>query len=153
MSHSKIKTSLNFHFTFDQWSNSDMKSSVHSSVKDATSTVSPVIEIDPKEERALVGSWTQREPIHIANTLIRYGVWISFSWRSGSWGMHSSIWIRPTSYDYHQPKMRSALIFYQSNAYVSGMETDLKLYGNELNYFTTFFKYVLIAFVSRNSHW
>jgi hypothetical protein len=30
----------------------------------------------------------------------------------------------------------------ESNAYVSGMETDLKLYGNELNYFTTFFKYV-----------
>ncbi|RAH67697.1 MFS general substrate transporter [Aspergillus aculeatinus CBS 121060] len=26
-----------------------------------------------------------------------------------------------------------------SNAYVSGMQTDLKLYGNELNYFTTFF--------------
>jgi hypothetical protein len=31
---------------------------------------------------------------------------------------------------------------FQSNAYVSGMETDLKLYGNELNYFTTFFKYI-----------
>jgi hypothetical protein len=29
----------------------------------------------------------------------------------------------------------------QSNAYVSGMQTDLKLYGNELNYFTTYFKY------------
>lgn len=28
----------------------------------------------------------------------------------------------------------------QSNAYVSGMKEDLKLYGNELNYFTTFFK-------------
>ncbi|KAJ5901850.1 hypothetical protein N7495_002378 [Penicillium taxi] len=27
-----------------------------------------------------------------------------------------------------------------SNAYVSGMETDLNLYGNELNYFTTYFK-------------
>ncbi|KAF2119050.1 major facilitator superfamily transporter [Lophiotrema nucula] len=26
-----------------------------------------------------------------------------------------------------------------SNAYVSGMQEDLKLYGNELNYFTTFF--------------
>ncbi|KAJ5783421.1 uncharacterized protein N7518_009098 [Penicillium psychrosexuale] len=26
-----------------------------------------------------------------------------------------------------------------SNAYVSGMQTELKLYGNELNYFTTFF--------------
>ena len=30
----------------------------------------------------------------------------------------------------------------QSNAYVSGMKEDLKLYGNELNYFTTFFKSV-----------
>ncbi|KAL1595462.1 hypothetical protein SLS59_008395 [Nothophoma quercina] len=29
-----------------------------------------------------------------------------------------------------------------SNAYVSGMKEDLKLYGNELNYFTTFFKSV-----------
>ena len=28
-----------------------------------------------------------------------------------------------------------------SNAYVSGMKEDLSLYGNELNYFTTFFKY------------
>lgn len=27
-----------------------------------------------------------------------------------------------------------------SNAYVSGMQEDLKLYGNELNYFTTYFK-------------
>ena len=26
-----------------------------------------------------------------------------------------------------------------SNAYVSGMKEDLKLYGNELNYFTTYF--------------
>ncbi|CAI7606782.1 unnamed protein product [Penicillium bialowiezense] len=31
-----------------------MKSQIASSVKDATSTVSPVVEIDPKEERALV---------------------------------------------------------------------------------------------------
>lgn len=30
----------------------------------------------------------------------------------------------------------------QSNAYVSGMKEDLNLYGNELNLFTTFFKYV-----------
>lgn len=28
----------------------------------------------------------------------------------------------------------------QNNAYVSGMKEDLSLYGNELNYFTTFFK-------------
>lgn len=27
-----------------------------------------------------------------------------------------------------------------SNAYVSGMQEDLKLYGNQLNYFTTYFK-------------
>lgn len=27
-----------------------------------------------------------------------------------------------------------------SNAYVSGLQEDLKLYGNELNYFTTYFK-------------
>lgn len=46
--------------------------------------------------------------------------------------------------------MHSSLIFYQSNAYVSGMETDLKLYGNELNYFTTFFKCVLNASVAQN---
>lgn len=30
------------------------------------------------------------------------------------------------------------------------METDLKLYGNELNYFTTFFKCVLNASVGQN---
>jgi len=30
----------------------------------------------------------------------------------------------------------------QNNAYVSGMQEDLSLYGNQLNYFTTFFKYV-----------
>lgn len=30
--------------------------------------------------------------------------------------------------------------FLKNNAYVSGMQEDLKLYGNELNYFTTFFK-------------
>lgn len=28
----------------------------------------------------------------------------------------------------------------KNNAYVSGMQEDLKLYGNELNYFTTLFK-------------
>lgn len=33
------------------------------------------------------------------------------------------------------------LTLIQSNAYVSGMQDDLKLYGNELNYFTTYFKY------------
>lgn len=27
-----------------------------------------------------------------------------------------------------------------SNAYVSGMQEDLKLYGDQLNYFTTYFK-------------
>lgn len=27
-----------------------------------------------------------------------------------------------------------------SNAYVSGMQEDLNLFGNELNYFTTYFK-------------
>lgn len=32
------------------------------------------------------------------------------------------------------------LIALQSNAYVSGMQEDLHLYGNELNYFTTYFK-------------
>ncbi|KAJ5923575.1 Major facilitator superfamily domain general substrate transporter [Penicillium verhagenii] len=37
-----------------------------------------------------------------------------------------------------------------SNAYVSGMETDLKLYGNELNYFTTFFNigYMIMLYPS-----
>ncbi|CAG9950431.1 unnamed protein product [Clonostachys rosea f. rosea IK726] len=37
-----------------------------------------------------------------------------------------------------------------SNAYVSGMQTDLHLYGNELNYFTTFFNigYMIMLFPS-----
>ncbi|KAJ5544277.1 hypothetical protein N7513_007088 [Penicillium frequentans] len=37
-----------------------------------------------------------------------------------------------------------------SNAYVSGMETDLRLYGNELNYFTTFFNigYMIMLYPS-----
>ncbi|KAL3436391.1 major facilitator superfamily domain-containing protein [Aspergillus tetrazonus] len=37
-----------------------------------------------------------------------------------------------------------------SNAYVSGMQDDLKLYGNELNYFTTYFNigYVVMLFPS-----
>ncbi|RAK95822.1 MFS general substrate transporter [Aspergillus ibericus CBS 121593] len=37
-----------------------------------------------------------------------------------------------------------------SNAYVSGMETDLKLYGNEYNYFTTFFNigYMIMLYPS-----
>ncbi|KAJ5389879.1 Major facilitator superfamily domain general substrate transporter [Penicillium cataractarum] len=37
-----------------------------------------------------------------------------------------------------------------SNAYVSGMQTDLKLYGNELNYFTTYFNigYMLMLYPS-----
>jgi hypothetical protein len=38
------------------------------------------------------------------------------------------------------PEKYPILTTHQSNAYVSGMETDLELYGNELNYFTTFFK-------------
>ncbi|KAJ5322877.1 hypothetical protein N7452_011166 [Penicillium brevicompactum] len=82
-----------------------MKSSVHSSVKDATSTVSPVIEIDPKEERALV--WR----------LDIFFLTIGFLGYAFKYLDQTNI----------------------SNAYVSGMETDLKLYGNELNYFTTFF--------------
>lgn len=39
------------------------------------------------------------------------------------------------------PEEKSFRRIRKRNAYVSGMETDLKLYGNELNYFTTFFKY------------
>ncbi|KAH8898083.1 MFS general substrate transporter [Thozetella sp. PMI_491] len=37
-----------------------------------------------------------------------------------------------------------------NNAYVSGMQTDLKLYGNELNYFTTFFNvgYIIMLYPS-----
>ncbi|KAL4759702.1 major facilitator superfamily domain-containing protein [Aspergillus foveolatus] len=37
-----------------------------------------------------------------------------------------------------------------SNAYVSGMQDDLKLYGNELNYFTTYFNigYMVMLFPS-----
>ncbi|KAL4745050.1 hypothetical protein BDW72DRAFT_199017 [Aspergillus terricola var. indicus] len=37
-----------------------------------------------------------------------------------------------------------------SNAYVSGMQEDLKLYGNELNYFTTYFNigYMVMLFPS-----
>ncbi|KAI3005100.1 hypothetical protein CBS147346_4428 [Aspergillus niger] len=37
-----------------------------------------------------------------------------------------------------------------SNAYVSGMETDLELYGNEYNYFTTFFNigYMIMLYPS-----
>ncbi|KAL4966731.1 major facilitator superfamily domain-containing protein [Aspergillus stella-maris] len=37
-----------------------------------------------------------------------------------------------------------------SNAYVSGMQDDLKLYGNELNYFTTYFNigYMIMLFPS-----
>ncbi|KAI5481261.1 MFS general substrate transporter [Pseudohyphozyma bogoriensis] len=37
-----------------------------------------------------------------------------------------------------------------SNAYVSGMQTDLALYGNQLNYFTTYFNigYILILYPS-----
>ncbi|KAL3481043.1 major facilitator superfamily domain-containing protein [Aspergillus californicus] len=37
-----------------------------------------------------------------------------------------------------------------SNAYVSGMQEDLKLYGNELNYFTTYFNigYMIMLFPS-----
>lgn len=38
------------------------------------------------------------------------------------------------------------LISDQSNAYVSGMKEDLNLYGNQLNYFTTYFKYDLRNF-------
>jgi hypothetical protein len=37
----------------------------------------------------------------------------------------------------------------QTNAYVSGMKEDLALYGNQLNFFTTYFKWVLTAFLSR----
>ncbi|CAG8110034.1 unnamed protein product [Penicillium salamii] len=93
-----------------------MKSSVHSSVKDATSTVSPVVEIDPKEERALV--WR----------LDIFFLTIGFLGYAFKYLDQTNI----------------------SNAYVSGMETDLKLYGNELNYFTTFFKCVLNASVAQN---
>ncbi|CAG8139322.1 unnamed protein product [Penicillium salamii] len=93
-----------------------MKSSVHSSVKDATSTVSPVVEIDPKEERALV--WR----------LDIFFLTIGFLGYAFKYLDQTNI----------------------SNAYVSGMETDLKLYGNELNYFTTFFKCVLNASVGQN---
>lgn len=37
-----------------------------------------------------------------------------------------------------------------SNAYVSGMKEDLKLYGNELNYFTTYFSigYMVMLYIS-----
>ncbi|CZR58777.1 uncharacterized protein PAC_08669 [Phialocephala subalpina] len=37
-----------------------------------------------------------------------------------------------------------------SNAYVSGMKEDLKLYGNELNYFTTYFNigYMVMLYIS-----
>jgi len=36
--------------------------------------------------------------------------------------------------------MRLCIPDNQSNAYVSGMKEDLGLYGNELNFFTTYFK-------------
>ncbi|RDW72814.1 hypothetical protein BP6252_06721 [Coleophoma cylindrospora] len=37
-----------------------------------------------------------------------------------------------------------------SNAYISGMKEDLKLYGNELNYFTTYFNigYMVMLYIS-----
>ncbi|GAA6006028.1 hypothetical protein JCM10207_007314 [Rhodosporidiobolus poonsookiae] len=39
-----------------------------------------------------------------------------------------------------------------SNAYVSGMKEDLKLYGNELNYFTTFFNIGYIVSIPLSSY-
>ena len=49
------------------------------------------------------------------------------------------------------PEEYPILTTHQSNAYVSGMQTDLELYGNELNYFTTFFKLVVGTLFVRHS--
>ncbi|KAG0161170.1 hypothetical protein PDIDSM_8704 [Penicillium digitatum] len=73
--------------------------------KNATSTITPFAEIDPKEERSLV--WR----------LDIFFLTIGFLGYTFKYLDQTNI----------------------SNAYVSGMETDLELYGNELNYFTTFF--------------
>ncbi|KAJ5978089.1 hypothetical protein N7501_001431 [Penicillium viridicatum] len=82
-----------------------MSTQIVSNTKNATSTVSPVAEIDPKEERSLV--WR----------LDIFFLTIGFLGYAFKYLDQTNI----------------------SNAYVSGMQTDLELYGNELNYFTTFF--------------
>ncbi|QQK40560.1 Sucrose/H+ symporter, plant [Penicillium digitatum] len=84
--------------------------------KNATSTITPFAEIDPKEERSLV--WR----------LDIFFLTIGFLGYTFKYLDQTNI----------------------SNAYVSGMETDLELYGNELNYFTTFFNigYMIMLYPS-----
>ncbi|KAJ5209703.1 hypothetical protein N7449_004082 [Penicillium cf. viridicatum] len=93
-----------------------MSTQIVSNPKNATSTVSPVAEIDPKEERSLV--WR----------LDIFFLTIGFLGYAFKYLDQTNI----------------------SNAYVSGMETDLELYGNELNYFTTFFNigYMIMLYPS-----
>lgn len=93
-----------------------MSTQIVSNRKNATNTVSPVTEIDPKEERSLV--WR----------LDIFFLTIGFLGYAFKYLDQTNI----------------------SNAYVSGMETDLELYGNELNYFTTFFNigYMIMLYPS-----
>ncbi|KAJ5508489.1 hypothetical protein N7527_010632 [Penicillium freii] len=93
-----------------------MSTQIVSNTKNSASTVSPVAEIDPKEERSLV--WR----------LDIFFLTIGFLGYAFKYLDQTNI----------------------SNAYVSGMETDLELYGNELNYFTTFFNigYMIMLYPS-----
>lgn len=119
-----------------------MSTQIVSNTKNATSTVSPVAEIDPKEERSLVCllnvsrlcAWNA----DLSNTGMASGYLLLDDWLS-------RLCIQVPRSNQHCMFIRSPgeypiLTTHQSNAYVSGMETDLELYGNELNYFTTFFK-------------
>ncbi|KAJ6014818.1 hypothetical protein N7540_009409 [Penicillium herquei] len=82
--------------------------------------------IDPKEERALV--WR----------LDIFFLTVAFLGYAFKYLDQTNIVLNPPHLSWKFPK----LTFEQSNAYVSGMKTDLQIVGNEYNYFTTFFKHV-----------
>lgn len=122
--------------------NLNMSTQIVSNTKNATSTVSPVAEIDPKEERSLVCLLTLSQlsvwNTDLSNTGMASGYLLLDYWLS-------RLCIQVPRSNQHcmfirNPEEYPILTTHQSNAYVSGMQTDLELHGNELNYFTTFFK-------------